>query len=343
MIYRPLHPGEEKAFDLAAGHPLQSFTWGEFRKKTGVEVERIAGFEGSNLKSAIQVTFHPVPHTPFTVGYMPKGPMPDEQMLSVLEEIGKRHKALLIKLEPNVLAPVTSPVGHKEIISFLEAHHCVPGRPLFTKYTFVLPLEGSEEELLANMRPKTRYNLKLAEKKDVRIVEDSTEAGLGDYLKLLFETTKRQGFYAHDEQYFKDMWQIMSSTGIAHIFKAVYDGKVLSAWIVFVFNKTLYYPYGASSREHKDLMANNLLMWEVIKFGKAQGCTSFDMWGSLGPDPNPKDPWYGFHRFKEGYGAQLMQSAGSFDLIINFQYYSLFRLLEDWRWKFLRLKSALLR
>ncbi len=341
MIARPINPPEKERFDRIVSHPLQSFAWGEFRKKTGVAVERIGIFDNETLVSGFQVTFHPIPHTPYTAGYLPKGLMPDEQMLAAIRDIGKRHNALFVKLEPNVSANVNNPSAHDVVANFLESHGCVAGRPLFTKYTFLLDLTPSEEDLLAKMRPKTRYNINLAKKKGVAVVEDSTNDGLVDYLRVLTETTKRQKFYAHDTTYFQKMWDTLAPTGMMHIFKAMYEGKALTVWIVFTFNGKLYYPYGASSRENKDVMASNLMMWEVIKFGKKEGCASFDMWGSLGPDPDPKDPFYGFHRFKEGYGGVLTQYVGTFDYVINPQYYKLFRVIEDWRWKILKLKAKL--
>lgn len=341
MIARPINPSEKDVFDSIVSHPLQSFAWGDFRKATGVAVERIGIYESEKMVSGFQVTFHPIPHSSFTAGYLPKGLMPDEQMLAAIRDIGKRHNALFIKMEPNISANINNPSAHDSIASFLLAHDCVLGRPMFTKFTFILNLKPTEDELLANMRPKTRYNINLAAKKGVTVIEDSSEAGLRDYLTVLQETTKRQKFYAHDEKYFQDMWKTLGGTGMMHIFKAMYEGKPLTVWIVFVFNGKLYYPYGASSREHKEVMASNLMMWEVIKFGKKQGCTHFDMWGSLGTDPNPKDPFYGFHRFKEGYGGTLTQYVGTYDYVINHQYYPLFRFVENWRWKILKVKAKL--
>jgi len=135
------------------------------------------------------------------------------------------------------------------------------------------------------------------------------------------------------------MFETLSKTGMLHIFKATLDGQTLSVWIIFVFNGKLYYPYGASSREHHEVMANNLLAWKVIQFGKAQGCTVFDMWGSLGPNPDQNDPWYGFHKFKEGYGGKLVQFVGSYDLVLNTSMYKIFLIVDNLRWKFLRLKT----
>ncbi|HSW90142.1 MAG TPA: peptidoglycan bridge formation glycyltransferase FemA/FemB family protein [Patescibacteria group bacterium] len=341
MIVRPISSSDREAFDAIVTHPLQSYIWGDFRAKTGAVVERIGGFEGTKLADGVTVTFHSVPHTSFTVGYIPKGTMPTESMLAALKDLGKRYNALFIKLEPNISAPVDKPLAHKEIAQFLLANGCVYGKPLFTRYSFVLPLGPTEEELLERMRPKTRYNIKVAQKKGVTVVEDTSESGMKEYLTILAETTKRQQFYAHSPEYFQKMWETLSPTKMIHILKAQFEGKTLAVWILFIYHDTLYYPYGASSREHKEVMANNLLAFEAIKFGKQMGCTAFDMWGALGPNPNPNDPWFGFHKFKEGYGGQLEQTIGTFDFVINHQYYGIFRTLDNLRWKFLRIKAKL--
>ncbi len=341
MVVRPVSPDETDFFDKVVTHPLQSFAWGNFRAQTGMAVERIGIFDNGKLQSGYQVTFHDVPHTSYTIGYVPRGSMPDEVMLRSLEDLGRRHNALFIKLEPNISAPMDTPSAHDEVRKFLTSHGCVEGKSLFTPYTFILSLTPSEDELLANMHQKTRYNINVAKKKGVKVIEESTDEALEEYIKLLEETTKRQQFYAHSSDYFRKMWKEMHGAGIAHIFKAIFEGKTLGIWIVFSFNNVLYYPYGASSRENREVMANNLLAWEVIRFGKASGATSFDMWGSLGQDPNPKDPWYGFHKFKEGYGGKLTHFVGTFDYVLNPTMYSIFQKIDSLRWKYLRLRKAL--
>jgi lipid II:glycine glycyltransferase (peptidoglycan interpeptide bridge formation enzyme) len=127
----------------------------------------------------------------------------------------------------------------------------------------------------------------------------------------------------------------------AKLFKAIYDGKTLVTWVVFLFNNVIYYPYGASSSLHREVMASNLMMWEMIRLGKREGCTSFDMWGSLGLNPNPKDPWFGFHRFKQGYGAELVECAGSFDLVINKPLYPVYNSAHVLRNIYLRTRALL--
>lgn len=332
------------------GHPLQSRQWGEFRKKTGIKVIQEDGF---------QMTVHKIPHTPWTIGYVPKGQLPNEEMILKLRKIGKQEKCIFIQLEPNVEKsqlpnyPITLP-------NFRPAAH-----PLFTKFTFILDLTKSEDELLRNMHPKTRYNIKVAEKHGVKITEDDSDKAFEEYLKLTKETTSRQGFFAHTQKYHRLMWETLKATSdkrpasqrgeqatssdkdrlTAHLFLANYKPSTMNhqpitlvAWILFVYKDTLYYPYGASSTLHRETMASNLLMWEAIKFGKKLGLKKFDMWGALGPNPNPKDSWYGFHRFKQGYGPQLVEFIGSYDLVINSLLYNVYKILDKIRWIILRFR-----
>ena len=341
MLLRPIREEERQLFDSVVQHPLQSWAWGEFRKKNGISVERVGFFENGKLKRALQVFFHPIPYIGGKIGYFPKGYMPDEEQLNALQQLGHQHGALFMKLEPEVGHVVGAPSGDEQIQAFLLKHDATPGRSLFTKYTFQLDLTKSEEELMAGLNSKTRYNVKLAQQKGVQIVEDTSAEGMEEYIKILEETTKRQGFYAHTPAYFRSMWEILGNTGMIHIFKAMYEGQALVAWVMFVFNGRLYYPYGASRSIHRDVMASNLMMWEMIRFGKAQGCNVFDMWGALGPDASDKDPWFGFHRFKKGFGGSLTEFIGTYDLVLNHQVYPVYRVVEDLRWKFLRLKARL--
>lgn len=301
-------------------HPLQSSAWGEFRKKTGIKV-----IQNNNF----QLTVHKIPHSSFNIGYLPKGKMPNKEMLSDLRKIGEEENCIFIQLEPNI-------VGKKE--KLLKLGLVPSAHPLFTKYTFVLDLTPSEEQLLKNMHHKTRYNIRVAQKHEVEIVEDNSDKAFEEYLKLTKETTKRQGFYAHSENYHRIMWETLKNK-IAHLFLAKYRGKVLVAWIVFAFEDVLYYPYGASSTDNRETMASNLMMWEVIKWGKKKGLKKFDMWGALDPDPDTKDSWFGFHRFKQGYGPEYVEFVGSYDLVIKPFLYELYKIADKIRWLFLKLRA----
>jgi lipid II:glycine glycyltransferase (peptidoglycan interpeptide bridge formation enzyme) len=132
------------------------------------------------------------------------------------------------------------------------------------------------------------------------------------------------------------MWNIMNKQGVAKLWTATYKGETLAAWILFVWNKTLYYPYGSSGRNHRETMAPNLLLWEIMKWAKKSGLTSFDLWGALGPNPDANDPWYGFHRFKQGYNPEHIEFAGSFDVILSPFLYKVFCAADTLRWILLK-------
>lgn len=325
---------DPKKWDSLINHPLQSWAWGEFRKSMGVKVVRIGVFENKKLVDGWQLTFHSVAHLPFTIGYFPKGPAPTKEMLETLARFGRQQKSISIQLEPDITS--AEPVALTSFPGLKRAHH-----PLFTNYTFVLNLTKSENELLAAMHPKTRYNIRLAQRKGVVVKEDSSEAAFSAYLALSAETTQRQGFYAHNQTYHRHMWKTLHEAGIAKLFTASFDGKIITAWIIFCWKNTVYYPYGASSRSHREVMAPNLMLWEIATWAKKQGYFYFDLWGAMGPNPDTNDPWYGFHRFKEGYAPELVEFIGSFDLIIHPSWYRLYTAADSLRWVFLKLKTHL--
>ncbi len=324
-----------KDLNKFANHPLQAFEWGEFREKTGVKVVR-----GDNF----QLTIHKIPRTKWNIGYLPKGNLPDKKLIETLKKIGRENNCIFIQLEPNV--PSSMANGKSSIVN----NNLVPAaHPLFTKYTFVLDLIKSEDELLKGMHQKTRYNIKVAQKHGVEIIEDNSDKAFKEYLKLTNETTKRQKFYAHTQKYHELMWQALKIVNhkssiinpdqlTAHLLLARYKKETLVAWILFIFKDTLYYPYGASSDKNRETMASNLIMWEAIKFGKKLGLKKFDMWGALGPNPDPKDSWHGFHKFKQGYGAELVEFVGSYDLVINPILYNVYKIVDKLRWMILKFK-----
>lgn len=331
-----------KTYNQIAFHPLQSWEWGEFRRLQGLKIVRLGLFKNNRLTEVFQITFHQIPHLPQlpqipqSIGYLPKSPLPSKEVIEELRQIGKENKAIFIKIEPNEELQ-----GNKatELQRKVEKLNLIKGKPLFTKYTSIIDLTRSEEEILNSFKPKTRYNIRLAEKHGVIVQEDNSDKAFEKYLDLLFETTSRQGFYAHNKEYHRNQWQILKPAGISHLLTATYQGQILSAFLLFVFNDTLYYPYGASTREHKELMAPTLLMWEAIKFGKRMGCKSFDLWGDVEPNPPPNHPYFGFHRFKEGFSPRLVEFVGSYDLVINQPLYQIYKVIDKLRWKILHLKS----
>lgn len=286
-------------------HPLQRWEWGEARKEMGIDVLRIGEYVNDELKAVYQMTFHKIPYTSFTIGYLPRSIFPTNQTLDLLKKEGKKRNTIFIKIEP------VSELSNNIATNMYKSSH-----PLFTEWNQILDITKSEEELLRRMKPKTRYNIRLAEKKQVKVQEMTDKKGFAIFLQLYFETCKRQGYRGHTEFYHKMIFKHFHKN-ISHILIAFYEDKPLSAYHLFHHHDTMYYPYGGSSVEHKNVMAPNLLMWESIKLGKKLGCKKFDMWGSLPPDYDRNDRWAGFTRFKGGYGGEFIRMPGSYDLILS--------------------------
>jgi lipid II:glycine glycyltransferase (peptidoglycan interpeptide bridge formation enzyme) len=302
--------------DTFATHPLQTSAWAEFRREWGNEV--------LETKYGI-LTLHKLPFTSYKIGMFIKGVTPTKEILSELKKIGSKKNIVFIKLEPNI-------EKSENLVKLMESFGAVPGKTLFTPTTFWINLAPDEENLMKSFSSKTRYNIRLAEKKGVTVKEDNSDAAFERYLDLTRETINRQGFYAHTEKYHRLMWNILKKAGIAHLLVASYRGEIITTWILFAWKNFLYYPYGASTEKHKEVMANNLMMWEAIKFGKKLGLTTFDLWG--------REEGKGFTKFKEGYNPKVVEFLGTWDLVINKPLYAIYKIAEWIRWPTLKIAAT---
>jgi lipid II:glycine glycyltransferase (peptidoglycan interpeptide bridge formation enzyme) len=301
--------------DKIATHPLQTSAWAEFRQKWGNEVVE--------TKFGI-LTLHKLPFTSHKIAMFEKGPAPTKTMLTDLKKIGKERNLVFIKLEPNC-------VKSDKLVKLVQSEGIIAGRRLFTPTTFWIDLTPSEEDLMKSFSSKTRYNIRLAQKKGVTVKEDDSDKAFERYLDLTRETVSRQGFYAHTEKYHRLMWDILKKAGIAHLLTATYQGEIITTWILFTWKNFLYYPYGASTEKHKEVMANNLMMWGAIKFGKKMGLTTFDLWG--------REEGKGFTKFKEGYNPKVIEFLGTWDLVINKPLYAVYKIAEWIRWPVLKVSA----
>ncbi len=320
MNIRPITEKQKAAYNKLVTHVIQSWQWGEFRESLGIPLLRYGLYKAGKLTKAFQLTLHKIPFTNQYVGYLPKGPFPDKDLAEALKKIGRENNCAFIKIEPDILLPTTNYQLPTTLIK--------SPKPLFTKYNFILDLTKSEEELLKNMHPKTRYNIRVAEKHGVKVEERTDDKAFEIYLKLYFETTKRQGYHGHNKYYHQKVWQTLKDANMARLLIAYYKGEPITAWMLLNFKDTLYYPYGGSSLAHREVMANNLIAWQAIRLGKKLGLKEFDMWGALGPNADSKDPWFGFHKFKQGYGGQLVEYIGTYDLVFNWPLYWMFTIID---------------
>lgn len=344
MITRILTDKDKEKYDSLINHPVQTWDWGDFQISQGHTVYRLGVFDDNDkIIFAYSVSFHKVPKTKFSIGTILRGPEINDEMIQKITEIAKKENAIFVKLEPNIIHKKFDEFNNETLVFKKPEFSNLKKSPkvAFYPFTYLIDLTKTESGLLESMHSKTRYNIRVANRYGVEIKEQTDDKGFEIYLKLLLDTTKRQGFYLHSEKYHRDLWKKLKDTGMIHIMLASYQNQILSAFMIFNIKDQLFYPYGASLDTNRQVMAPTLLMWEVIKLGQKLKCTTFDMWGCLGPHAKEGENGYGFHRFKQGYGGQLVEYVGTYDLVINPVLYKAYNSVDKVRWRFLRLKASI--
>ncbi len=188
--------------------------------------------------------------------------------------------------------------------------------------TIIVDIRGSEEDILARMKQKCRYNIRLAEKKGVTV---HAWDDLDGFYKMIQVTGGRDGFGVHSLEYYRRAYELFHPTGICELLVAEFENKPLAALMVFGRGKRAWYIYGASDDEERNRMPTYLLQWEAMRWAKTHSCEEYDLWGV--PDENEStleaqfeqrnDGFWGVYRFKRGFGGELKRAAQAMDKVYN--------------------------
>lgn len=307
-----------------SGHVIQSPQWSEFKSKYGT----------SSIKCGeIYYTKHAIPFTGNYYAYCPKVD-PSKIDFIELEKSLKANNCIAINFDvPNVLADDPKVDEYKKMFE----QKCVKAyKDTFAKNNVLLDLTPSEEDLQNAMHTKHRYNIKLSLKHDVYVKFGETDEDFEVFYKLLSDTAVRQKYFVHPKQYYKLIWDTFRPQNIVRLVTAYKDKTPLASWMLFLYEGVMYYPYGGSSMEYRNLAASTLVAWEAIKMGKRDGCKLFDMWGAAKDPKDQSDSWFGFTQFKLRFGGQFVKYMDSYDFVLNEVAYNAFNLANDLRWKILR-------
>ncbi len=306
-------------------HVLQGWAWGAFKARHGWQASRLLFEHGREPVAAASVLRRRLPRLPISILYVPKGPSLDwtdgelaARVLAELEGLARKKRALFVKIDPDVYYPDDAPAFSPRPANAPDVAHRLEARgwrfsgdQIQFRNTALLDLRRPEDDLLADMKSKTRYNVRLAGRRGVEI-RGGNEADLETFHRLYAETAGRQGFAIRPPGYYHDAWESFLEAGAAHLLLAETQGETVAGLILFTFGPTAWYMYGASSDRHRRDQPNYLLQWEAIRRAKAAGCTLYDLWGA--PDELVEsDPMWGVYRFKEGLGAQLARGLGAWD------------------------------
>ena len=290
------------------GSFLHSYAWGEFQSQIGNNIFRFGVLENEKLVFAVTLIKKNLPIKK-SYFYLPTFQISEERSKFLFEEIAK-----LAKQEDCIFLRV-DPVGKFDFEkSDFKTEKTIDIQP---RKTVILDLEKSEEDLLAGMKQKTRYNIRLAEKKGVR-VRKGDKKDFEKFWELMRETNERDGFRPHVKSYYERMLELPN----IEIFLAEFDNKILAGGIFSFFSNTATYLHGASSNEMRNLMAPYALQWEVIRFAKERGFGYYDFYGI------DEEKWPGVTRFKLGFSEKIVENPGTYDIIFNNSWYFIYKIIR---------------
>lgn len=328
---------------LPGAHVLQTTEWAEIKARVGwrsLPLTWPGG--GADCKAAALLLERRMQikglSLPIRVLYVPKGPALDwsdgqtrKLVLDDLQRQAKNMGAIFIKIDPDVVvgrgipgAPdaVIDSIG-SQVMADLKARGWLFSQDQIQfRNTMLVDLSLSEEELLARMKQKTRYNLRLAERKGVSVRVAGAE-DIALMYQMYAETSMRDGFIIRDQAYYQAVWSSFMQAGLGEGLIAEVEGQPVAGVIVFRFGERAWYLYGMSTQAHRDKMPNVLLQWEAMRKSKAAGCRVYDLWGA--PDEfDESDTMWGVFRFKEGLGAEVVRTIGAWDYPVNKRIYRLY-------------------
>lgn len=305
---------------------LQSWAWGEFQRALGRPIWRLGAFEGDQLVGTALVIQHEL-LLGKTYLYCPRGPLADtpeaaRTLFHAIRELGKKENAMYVKIDPNLYH-----FGN-EVRSLANGYSV--GTTMQPQQTQVLNTSIATDEILAAMHSKTRYNIRLAEKKQVTVRWSRTPEDLQQFLRLMHQTGERQGIRLHHDSYYQKLFSALSTNGAAELVLGEYAGAVRAAHMIIWHGQTATYLHGGSDDSTKEAMVPYLLQWETIQKAHQRGIKEYDLWG-VAPDDATSHKWAGITRFKRGLGGRHIVFPSSLNAIIQPQWYQFYRLAKRMR------------
>jgi lipid II:glycine glycyltransferase (peptidoglycan interpeptide bridge formation enzyme) len=292
-------------------HLLQTGEWGELKSAFGWKPARVVSGE-----LGAQILFRKLP-LGFTIGYIPRPVISErstgDQFWKEIDEVCRNYGAIFCKLEPDA--------GQGDF-SLQPSAFSLSKQNIQPPRTIIVDIRGGEEAIIAKMKQKTRYNIRLAEKKGVTV---RSWDDLSAFHQMMRITSERDGFGVHSYEYYKRAYELMHPRQMCEILVAEYEGKPLAALFVARHGHRAYYLYGASTDEERNRMPTYLLQWEAMKWARAHGCEEYDLWGVPDEDEatleanfeTRHDGLWGVYRFKRGFGGQLKRAVQALDRVYN--------------------------
>ena len=316
-------------------HFLQTSLWADVKRENGWEPFYLLwkDLQGNIIAGALilERTVKFINLISTKVHYCPKGPMlntRDNDRISEiflgLQSFSKNRKGIFIKIDPDLVTEIQT--ENFEDFPFLNFNPDYPEllkknnwieskEQIQFRNTIVISLEKTDEQILKDMKQKTRYNIRLSEKKGVK-VRIGNKSDFEDLFKLYAETAIRDHFVIRSKSYYLNLWSKFFDAELCEPIIAELDGEILAAVIIYFHSVKAYYVYGMSSEKNRNLMATYLIQWKAIQRAREKNCEMYDFWGA--PDElNEKDRMWGVYKFKLGFGGTFIKTVGAWDFPVN--------------------------
>ena len=302
------------------GHFAQSALWAKQKPAWNWKAIVCRGDDGK-IKGAISFLIRRMPIVRRNMMYACRGPVCDltdketfAELMNASKTLAKEEKAYVIKIDPDV------PSSNTEFAAMLESHGFKTRdtgknfEAIQPKYVFRLHLNSrSEEEVMADFHQKWRYNIRLAVKKGVEIRLCGKEM-VPEFARIMIETGLRDNFATRPPEYFSAMLDNLGDK--CRLYMAFHEGQPIAGTLAILYGDKVWYLYGASSNEHRNLMPNYLLQWSMMQWAIENKCRVYDFRGVSG-DISEDNPHYGLYRFKKGFGGDFTEFVGEYDYVQN--------------------------
>jgi len=326
-------------------HFFQTNLWVELKKENGWRPYYLIwkNSDGIEIGGAIVLerTIQILKIITMKILYSPKGPLfntsNENEMISILKglkEFSKSRKAIFIKVDPDIVIDLQYEIPedyqllqiYPNFCKLLRSEKWVESREQIQfKNTILIDLHKNDDDLLMRMRQKTRYNIRLSEKKGVQ-VRIGDHSDFNSLFQLYAETAIRDQFIIRSKQYYLRVWNSFYDSGLCEPLIAEKDGEILAAVIIYFYSDRAYYVYGMSSEKNRNLMATYLLQWKAIQRAKDKGCILYDFWGAPN-EIDETDRMWGVYKFKLGFNGAFIKTIGAWDFPNNRMLYFMYHLV----------------
>lgn len=308
---------------------MQSFFWTDLKQLLGWETYKIGIFEKNKLIGGAvigkfshfkKISFLAIPEGPVLPYEKKDSEKMFDLLISEIDQIANLNEGKLsshLSIEPKL--EKTPPYFKR----FKKA--ALDNQPI---KTLLIDLSLSEDKILRQMKPKGRYNIKVAQKNNVEIYKETLSEGINNFVGLYKEFTKAHKIKPKDDSYFESLAKVVPNKN-AEIYFAKKGKSILSSAIIIYFGDSATFLYGASSENHKNLMASYLMQFEIIKNAKKLGYKWYDLYALSPDEKDVTHPWYGFSVFKRKFGGIEKNFIGGYDFIYNKKLYKEYERLSS--------------